>query len=83
MGKYTSLLIKSFVLIFLVVIFADQRLPANEDTKAKDLKDGEGKDWIELLKEEIREVAKKYLMPNQRVVLDYLPGDDNNKTIIE
>ena len=34
-------------------------------------------------KEEIREVARKYLMPNQRVVLDYLPGDDNNKTIIE
>ena len=34
-------------------------------------------------KEEIREVARKYLMPNQRVVLDYLPGDENNKTIIE
>ena len=34
-------------------------------------------------KEEIREVARKYLMPNQRVVVDYLPGDDNNKTTIE
>tara|TARA_B100001057_G_scaffold416709_1_gene434911 strand:- start:14244 stop:15578 length:1335 start_codon:yes stop_codon:yes gene_type:complete len=34
-------------------------------------------------KEEIKEVAKKYLMPNQRVIVDYLPGDENNKTIIE
>ena len=36
-----------------------------------------------ITKEEIREVANKYLKPNQRVVVDYLPGDENNKTTIE
>ena len=36
-----------------------------------------------ITKEEIREVANKYLKPNQRVIVDYLPGDENNKTTIE
>ena len=30
-----------------------------------------------ITKEEIREIAKKYLNPNQRLVLDYLPKKDN------
>ena len=29
-----------------------------------------------ITKEEIREIAKKYLNPNQRLVLDYLPKKD-------
>ena len=36
-----------------------------------------------ITKEEIRDVAKKYLNSNQRVIVDYLPGDETNKTIIE
>ncbi len=54
MSKYTSLFIKSFVFIFLVVIFAEQRIPANENTKAKEKMNFEDKDWTELLKEEIK-----------------------------
>ena len=30
-----------------------------------------------ITREEIREVAKKYLNPNQRLILDYLPATDN------
>ena len=29
-----------------------------------------------ITKEEIRDIAKKYLNPNQRLVLDYLPKKD-------
>jgi hypothetical protein len=29
-----------------------------------------------ITREEIREVAKKYLNPNQRLVLDYVPAKD-------
>jgi predicted Zn-dependent peptidase len=36
-----------------------------------------------ITKEEIREIANKYLQPNQRVIVDYLPGDETNKTTIE
>tara|TARA_B100000927_G_scaffold276436_1_gene257220 strand:+ start:368 stop:1702 length:1335 start_codon:yes stop_codon:yes gene_type:complete len=36
-----------------------------------------------ITKEEIRDVAKKYLNSNQRVIVDYLPGDETNKTTIE
>ena len=54
MGKYTSLFIKSFVFIFLVVIFAEQRIPANENTKAKEKMNFEDKDWTELLIEKIK-----------------------------
>ena len=36
-----------------------------------------------ITKDEIRDVANKYLNSNQRLVLDYLPGDEQNKTIIE
>jgi hypothetical protein len=36
-----------------------------------------------ITKEEIRDEAKKYLNSNQRVIVDYLPGDETNKTIIE
>jgi zinc protease len=36
-----------------------------------------------ITKEEIRDVAKKYLNSNQRVIFDYLPGDETHKTIIE
>lgn len=31
-----------------------------------------------ITREEIREVAKKYLMPNQRLILDYVPVKDTN-----
>ena len=34
-----------------------------------------------ITKEEIREIAKKYLNPNQRLVLDYLPKKDNAKKL--
>ncbi len=54
MSKYTSLFIKSFVFIFLVVIFAEQRIPANEKTKAKEKMNFEDKDWTELLIEKIK-----------------------------
>lgn len=33
-----------------------------------------------ITREDIRRVAKEYLKPNQRVVLDYLPETDDNKT---
>lgn len=32
-----------------------------------------------ITKEEIRDVAKKYLNPNQRLLLDYIPATDKNK----
>ena len=54
MGKYTSLFINSFVFIFLLVIIPGQRLPANEDTTAKEQTDFEDKDWIKLLIEKIK-----------------------------
>ena len=54
MGKYKSLFINSFVFIFLLVIIPGQRLPANEDTTAKEQMDFEDKDWIELLIEKIK-----------------------------
>ncbi len=36
-----------------------------------------------ITREEIRDVANKYLNSNQRLELDYLPGDEQNKTVIE
>ncbi len=54
MGKYTSLFIKCFVFIFLVVIFPEQRIPANENTKAKEKMNFEDMDWTELLIEKIK-----------------------------
>ena len=32
--------------------------------------------YTSITKEEIRDVAKKYLNPNQRLLLDYLPATD-------
>ena len=32
-----------------------------------------------ITKEEIRDIAKKYLNPNQRVQLEYLPKEENKK----
>ena len=54
MGKYTSLFIKSFVFIFLVVIIAEQKIPANDNTKAKEKMNFEDMDWTELLIEKIK-----------------------------
>ena len=62
MGKDTSLLFEFFTIA--AILFSGQRVLANEDIKTVK-QQGEGKDWIEELKEEIREVDQESNVKDQ------------------
>ena len=80
MGKYTLLILK--IINLSAILISGQRVLANEEIKVFE-QENEGKDWIEELKEEIREVDQERNLKDEIKAEDLRKNKGSGKKIFE